>query len=195
LVRSAIPNFFLCKLACEHVKVALAGEGADELFAGYDYLKELDAGTLGQELRHITRSLHNTNLQRCDRMSMAHGLEVRVPFLDLGVVDYAFRIPVALKQRGADRREKWVLRKMAEWLLPHETAWRRKTKFAVGAGLGNRLAERAEQRISDAEFAREQEIADGVLLRSKEELMYYRAFKQMYPRDDILPLIGRSRSV
>ena len=75
LVRSAIPNFFLAKLAREHVKVALSGEGADELFAGYAYLKDVHLNDLRDELRQITAALHNTNLQRCDRMSMAHGLE------------------------------------------------------------------------------------------------------------------------
>lgn len=195
LVRSAIPNFFLAKLAAEHVKVALSGEGADELFAGYEYLKGLDASALHDELLLITRSLHNTNLQRCDRMSMAHGLEVRVPFLDVAVVGYAFRIPVELKQFGPERLEKWILRKAAESLLPGDVAWRRKSKFAAGSGLGDRLALLAEKEISDADFARRREIADGVFLRSKEELFYYRLFKPMYPREDLLPLVGRSRSV
>jgi asparagine synthase (glutamine-hydrolysing) len=195
LVRSAMPNFFLAKLAARHVKVALSGEGADELFAGYDYLKELDPETLHEELLAITGNLHNTNLQRCDRMSMAHGLEVRVPFLDVEMVDYAFRIPVSLKQFGEARQEKWILRKAAEPLLPTEVCWRPKSKFAIGSGLGDRLATLAEQAISDAAFAREQEVEDGFLLRSKEELYYYRLFKQIYPRADLLPLVGRSRSV
>jgi asparagine synthase (glutamine-hydrolysing) len=195
LVRSALPNFFLAKLAAQHVKVALSGEGADELFAGYEYLKELGPETLHEELLTITRSLHNTNLQRCDRMSMAHGLEVRVPFLDVAMVDYAFRLPVTMKQFGPERHEKWILRKTAESLLPREICWRPKSKFAIGSGLGDRLARLADHAISDAAFAREQEIADGQLLRSKEELYYYRIFRQLYPRQDMLPLVGRSRSV
>ena len=35
LIRSSIPNYFLCELASQHVKVVLTGEGADELFAGF----------------------------------------------------------------------------------------------------------------------------------------------------------------
>ena len=57
LVRSAIPSFFVSKLASKHVKVILSGEGADELFSGYSYLKgiqdkeKLDAKKLGIALR------------------------------------------------------------------------------------------------------------------------------------------------
>jgi asparagine synthase (glutamine-hydrolysing) len=196
LVRSAIPNYFLAKLASERVKVALSGEGADELFAGYDYLRALDMAALDEELLSITRALHNTNLQRCDRMSMAHGLEVRVPFLDdLRVVEYAFRIPTNLKQYGPERIEKWILRMVAQDILPPNIAWRKKQKFAAGSGLGERMAEFAQRQISDSQFRREREIADGQFVRSKEELLYYRIFKQMYPQKDLLPLVGRSRSV
>jgi len=194
-VRSAIPNFFLAKLARQHVKVALAGEGADELFAGYDYLKHMDIGRLEGELHEITASLHNTNLQRCDRMSMAHGLEVRVPFLDTEVVDFAFRIPITLKQRGVRRQEKWILRKVAQDLIPHRIAWRRKEKFAAGSGLGDALARFAEREITDAGFARQRMATEDVCLRSKEELLYCRLFKEMFPRDEMIRLVGHSRSV
>jgi asparagine synthase (glutamine-hydrolysing) len=195
LVRSAIPNFFLAKLARQHVKVALAGEGADELFAGYEYLKRIDIEKLESELHAITASLHNTNLQRCDRMSMAHSLEVRVPFLDVEVVDFAFRIPVALKQRGVRREEKWILRKVAQQLIPHRIAWRKKEKFAMGSGLGSALAHFAEREITDAQFVRERVVSEDICLRSKEELLYYRLFREMFPRDGMVRLVGRSRSI
>jgi len=195
LVRSAIPNFFLAELASKHVKVALSGEGADELFAGYDYLKALPRKELPRELVDITKALHNTNLQRCDRMSMAHGLEVRVPFLDVGLVSYAFRIATELKLTAKDQTEKWVLRKAAQPLLPQSIVWRKKEKFASGAGLGDRLARVAEGRISDSELAAEKATAPEVGLRSKEELMYYRIFREQYPVGKLLPLTGRSRSV
>ncbi|MEZ4726124.1 MAG: asparagine synthase-related protein [Caldilineaceae bacterium] len=74
LVRSAIPNYFLARLAADHVKVLLTGEGADELYAGYTYLgARTDPEALHEELIYITGALHNTNLQRADLMAMAHG--------------------------------------------------------------------------------------------------------------------------
>ena len=51
-------------------------------------------------------------------MSMAAGVEVRVPFLDLDLVEFASRIPSQYKQRG--REGKWVLKKAMEPYLPHD---------------------------------------------------------------------------
>ena len=81
LIRSSIPCYFTSRLASEHVKVILTGEGADEIFAGYTYYKEIgEDDILHDELRRSIASLHNINLQRVDRMTMAHSIEGRVPF-------------------------------------------------------------------------------------------------------------------
>ncbi|MEN6584190.1 MAG: asparagine synthase B [Armatimonadota bacterium] len=193
LIRSAIPNYFLAQLASEHVKVVLSGEGADELFSGYHYLKDLDSLDLNAELLHITNALHNTNLQRCDRMSMAHGLEARVPFLDVEVVRFAFSLSNDLKL-GPDNVEKWILRQAFKDCLPGEIAFRRKSKFSEGCGSSMALAAVAEE-ISDAAFNRCSELPDGSVLRSKEELMYYRIFRELFPSDSAHKAVGRSRSL
>ena len=87
LIRSAIPNYFLAELASKHVKMCLTGEGADELFAGYVYFRDApDKEALQRELRRIFNHLGIVNLKRTDRMKMAHGLEARVPFLDVDFV-------------------------------------------------------------------------------------------------------------
>ena len=63
LVRSAIPCYFCSRLAAEHVKVILTGEGADELFAGYRYYRGIsDPDALHIELRRSVTALHNVNL-------------------------------------------------------------------------------------------------------------------------------------
>lgn len=67
-------------------------------------------------------------LQQIDRLSMTHSLEVRSPFLDRGVVDFARKLPSRFKIR--DGREKYVVRKLAERLLPPEIAARRKQGLA-----------------------------------------------------------------
>ncbi len=73
--------------------------------------------------------LADHNLIYTDKMSMAAGVEVRVPFLDIDLVDYAARIPVKLKQHG--RVGKWVLKKAMEPYLPHDIIYRPKTGFGA----------------------------------------------------------------
>src|SRR5215211_3355228 len=98
LVRSAVPNYMLARMTRQHVRVVLTGEGADELFAGYEYLREFtEPADLHAELERTVRSLHNLNLQRCDRVTMAHAVEARVPFLDREVIEWALRVPPEAK--------------------------------------------------------------------------------------------------
>lgn len=137
LVRSAVPCYFVSRLAAEHVKVVLTGEGADELFAGYRYYREIeDADALHTELRDSVTRMHNINLQRVDRMSMAHGLEARVPFLDRDVIALGLNLPVDIRlKNGPDGPiEKWILRKAFEDLLPRDIVWRTKVQFDEGSG-------------------------------------------------------------
>ena len=66
-------------------------------------------------------------LMKQDKLSMASGIEARVPFLDHELVEFALRVPPRLKIRGG--RTKLLLRRYAERLLPPETAMRRKMPF------------------------------------------------------------------
>lgn len=184
LVRSALPTYFVSELASQYVKVVLSGEGADELFSGYQYLSELaeDSDALSDELRLITRNLHNSNLQRVDRITMAHGLEGRVPFLDVRVVDLAFRMHPALKWR--DGQGKWVVRKVAERYLPPAIAWREKEKFAIGTGIGPLLEQYAADVVGDAQPG-----------WGNEAWLYWSLFRNRYGRSDILENMGSSRSL
>jgi asparagine synthase (glutamine-hydrolysing) len=199
LVRSAVPNYFLARLAAGHVKVILTGEGADELYAGYAYLRALhDPAALQRELVRVTGALHNTNLQRADRMSMAFGLEARVPFLDVESVALALQIPAAWKFCTDERPEKALLRQAFADRLPEAIAPRPKQKYAAGAGSADAIARLAEDTISDEEFAiaREQlEARWSYRLPSKEALYYYNILRQHYWDEWILPEMGRSRSL
>lgn len=143
LVRSAVPTCFAAQLAREHVKAVLTGEGADELFAGYAYLAPYvdRPRELAAELTRSLAAMHNINLQRVDRITMAQGLEARTPFLDRELIDFAQSIPASLKLRRADPAtpdggviEKWILRKACEDLLPAELVWRKKAQFDEGSG-------------------------------------------------------------
>lgn len=73
--------------------------------------------------------LADHNLIYTDKMSMAAGVEVRVPFLDSDLVEFAAGIPLKFKQRGSTG--KWILKKAMEPYLPHEIIYRPKTGFGA----------------------------------------------------------------
>lgn len=69
------------------------------------------------------------NLAYTDKTSMAANLEVRVPFLNVELVEMAATMPVDLKLRGLKR--KYILKRAAEKLLPHDIVWRKKAGFGA----------------------------------------------------------------
>ncbi|WP_308634800.1 asparagine synthase (glutamine-hydrolyzing) [Paenibacillus silvisoli] len=75
---------------------------------------------------NITRFMP-TLLDRKDRMSMAVGLEVRVPYCDHRLVEYVYNIPWAIKTAGD--REKGILRLALEGVLPHDVLYRKKSPY------------------------------------------------------------------
>ncbi len=82
--------------------------------------KALRSGTLGEMLDHDLTHIAEVNLERDDAATMAHGVELRVPYLDLGVMAVARRTDPSLKVSfdGKDYIRKYVLRKISEKYLP-----------------------------------------------------------------------------
>ena len=193
LVRSAIPCYFTSRLAADHVKVILTGEGADELFAGYTYYKDIpDNDTLHRELRRSVSSLHNINLQRVDRLTMAHSLEGRVPFLDLQMIELGQRIPAHLKLAGDPIVEKWILRLAFEDLLPSEIVWRKKEQFDEGSGTVDLLTQMLAERMSEQEAQEYQNQHSESRLRSPEECYYHQLFMDAFEKPEpILSNVAR----
>jgi len=201
LLRSAIPNYFLAEIASRDVKMVLTGEGADELFAGYLYFRDCpQPAALQDECRRIFAHLQNVNLQRADRMSMAHGLEARVPFLDLDFVDVAFAVDPALKMivKGDDtRREtKQYLREIfagepgavesKEGYVPHGLLFRTKAMQCEGVGQGwvQILQEYAAAQVSENEYEQLRCKYPQNPPESREEAWYRKLFEERFPGQD-----------
>lgn len=94
------------------------------------------------------------NLTYTDKMSMAAGVEVRVPFLDAVLVDFVRTIPHTMKQHGA--QGKWILKKAMEPLLPEAVIYRPKTGFGLPlrGWLRNELRAFMLDRLSEARIKR-----------------------------------------
>jgi asparagine synthase (glutamine-hydrolysing) len=193
LVRSSIINYLVADRASGYVSEAFSGEVGDELFAGYQYLKSIKTEDLDQELLDITGRLHNTALQRVDRCAAAHGLTAHVVFADPHFVDFALRIPAPLKIK--DGIEKWILRKAMEGMMPNCVLWRPKAKFWEGAGVEELISDYASSKITDSDFKKEKNLNNGWTLRTKEELYYYRIFKDHFGELDNLEWMGRTKEV
>jgi asparagine synthase (glutamine-hydrolysing) len=209
---SCVPLYFVAKEASKNVKVVLSGEGADELFGGYNIYREpqslacfqyvptflkkmlhqlavilpdgikgksfLERGTTPLEKRYIgnakmfneeekkrlmlqyqsifsndlitkpiyqeSQDQHVVNrmqhldmctwlrgdiLVKADKMTMAHSLELRVPFLDTEVFNLASRIPPEWKTSNGTT--KYILRKAFEGIVPNHVFMRKKLGFPV----------------------------------------------------------------
>lgn len=195
LVRSSIVNYLVAREAAHSVEAIFSGEGADELFAGYAYLKDVPEAQLNDELVDIISRLHNTAMQRVDRCASAHGLTAYVPFVDGGVLDLALTIPARFKfnHQVNPPVEKWILRQSMQGTLPESILWRTKAKFWEGAGVGDLLRRHAERVISEADFHTGRQLPDGSLLRTREEMLYYRIFKERFGELSDLSWMGRTK--
>lgn len=118
------------------IKVVLTGDGSDELFGGYAMYARTEAEASSRLFRHMIANLYRTELQRVDRVSMGHGVEARVPYLDPAVVDLALRIPVGLKVRAG--QEKWIMRQAFADVLPGYILGRPKNPMSHSSGLHER---------------------------------------------------------
>ncbi|MAE70905.1 MAG: asparagine synthase (glutamine-hydrolyzing) [Gemmatimonadetes bacterium] len=98
--------------------------------------------------------LADHNLNYVDKVSMAHGVEVRVPLLDPELISLVARMPLNYKQRGSVG--KWVLRRAMEPYLPREVLYRGKTGF--GAPLRNWLRNELAPLVDDV-------LSDGAIER------------------------------
>ena len=176
LVHSAVPNYVVSQLAARHVKVVLVGEGADELFAGYSHYGQHRTGPeLHADLVDTLRGMHIGGLQRVDRVAGALGIEPRLPFLDLDVVELAMALPPDWKLVRSDRPAKWLLRRAFDGWLPDEVLWRPKEQFGEGTGMNEVLGRHFGAAVSEQELAAEAGAVQPPL-RTREELAYYRMF-------------------
>lgn len=174
----------------------LTGEGSDELFAGYLYFMDAEYPKQVQdELRRIYGMLGDINLHRTDRMTMAHSLEARVPFLDTKFTEMVMSVDPALKvvdrdavATNSEGREKTFLRKLFDGpnanghSIPNPVLWRAKAMQCEGVGEDwvSMLQQRVAAQVTDAEMDNAAKLYPINTPHTKEELYYRRIFEEHY---------------
>ena len=176
-IRTAVPAYLLAKHIRENTdyKVILSGEGADEVFEGYNmFMRATDGAVAALESQRLVKDLHMFDLLRADRTFAAWGLEIRVPFLDIDLLRLAFRLPGEHKL-FKDGVEKALLRHAFRGdpdLLASRVLDRMKERFSDGCGFGY-VPALLKHWAPDANTLRDRE--------SAERAVYKAWFDESYP--------------
>ena len=172
----ALPNdlslYFALKLAKENgISSIMAGDGADELFAGYSYMAELPPQDLERYIRRLSQNWHFS----AGYLGRALDVEIRQPFLDEDFVRFALEISPELKVK--DGVGKYILRKSFEDLIPAEIVWRRKEAIEYGSG-STKLHEIINSMVTDEEFQSARNEVD-IKFINKEHFFYWRIYNEV----------------
>ena len=161
----------------------LTGDAADELFAGYSFVKNLQKEEALLKLYHLWKVMHFSSMP----LARSLGIVVLLPFLDPDVKTFAtteipFEFLVGRNETsGSDELfGKFILRKAFEDSLPPEIVWRTKTPIEFGSGT-TYLPKIYSSKISSGEFDEKKKIyleRDHVRLRDPEQLHYYEIYRK-----------------
>jgi asparagine synthase (glutamine-hydrolysing) len=186
-IRASVPMWILIKWIKDHtdIRVLLSGEGSDEILGGYKYYKNAPSlEEFQSETIRRLRLIHQFDVLRADRCTAAHGLELRVPFLDRDFVDGVIRLDPAVKKTVL---EKQVLRDAFESDLPSDIIKRPKDAFsdAVGYGWVDHVRMYATEQLNDQVFEMTKVRTDGHNVPlTKEEAWYRQIFWSLYGYDN-----------
>jgi asparagine synthase (glutamine-hydrolysing) len=160
----------------------ITGDGCDELFAGYNYMRRHDGALndLEAELHRIWRIMHFS----AKRIGKALGVTIWSPYLDNPFLEYAKGIDISEKV-GYYKGKRWgkfILRKCFEKDIGKWTAWRPKQAQERGANI-SLIANVISQVCDDEMFVleREKAMSEGVIVKDKEHLYYYLLYRRKFP--------------
>ena len=180
-IRNNVVMYLAIKWAKDNNKKSIiTGDGADELFAGYNFLVNKPEKELESEIKRVCSIMHFPTQEIGKHL----GIKIESPFLNQKIVEIANQIPVNLKvkEENGTRYGKWILRKTIEKYIPEQIVWRKKSPMQEGAGTVG-LTNLFESIINEEKYVEKKltiEKNDQVIIRSRESMYYYEIFKKLY---------------
>ena len=177
---SIVPYLYLNTLKEKNVTKVITGDGADEIFAGYNFLVKKNDRELKSELKRIKEIMHFTSQKIAEELNIS----IQLPFVDENIIRTVETLPVNLliNQKDGIKFGKWILRKAFENDLPNNVIWRKKTPIQDGSGTAG-LTKLFNTIITDEIFeekTKKIKSEDNVTIRTKESLHYYELYKENF---------------
>lgn len=149
-------SYWLSAFIPEELRLIFNGEiDESKIFAHIDTLYARHAYSWdGFQMDYLKGFLAEDILVKTDRAGMAHGLEVRSPFLDLDIVNFALTLPVEYKQYG--KKGKYLLKEVMKEYLPVHIIERKKKGFniPIGSWIQGDLKELFEKTLLDGQLVK-----------------------------------------
>jgi len=180
-IRNSIVSYLYLKTLKEkNVTKVITGDGADEIFAGYNFLVKKDHTELKSELKRIKEIMHFTSQKIANELSIS----IQMPFVDENIIRSVETLPDSLliNQKDGINFGKWILRKAFENDLPSSVIWREKTPMQDGSGTVS-LTKLFDSIITNDIFkekTKKIKSEDNVTIRTKESLHYYEFYKENF---------------
>jgi len=176
---SIVPYIYLNTLKKKGVDSVITGDGADEVFAGYNFLLKKNEQELEEELKRIKKIMHFPSKDIANSLNM----KVETPFLNEKIIEFSDKITISEKinMKDGKRFGKWILRKTFEDEIPGNIVWREKSPMQDGAGTTS-LTDLFNTIITNEIFVQKKNDIlekDGIYIRSKESLHYYECFRKI----------------
>ena len=158
----------------------ITGDGADELFAGYNFFLKMNENEVNEKLKRIWKIMHFPT----QRIGKSLGITIESPFLSNEMINFAKSLPISdkIKDETGQKFGKWILRKVFEKKIPNSVVWRKKSAMQDGAGTSG-LEKIFDVIIPDRFFEEQTKKIKGsenVIISSKESLHYYLTYRKYY---------------
>jgi asparagine synthase (glutamine-hydrolysing) len=175
------------------IKSLIIGDGADELFAGYNFLHQYvsESKKINQKINSIIKNMDFISI----KLSKKIGLNIFLPFLEQEIINFSNLLTIddKISRYNGMYYGKFFLRKCYEDILGKELVWRKKDALENGSGVTNVQKYIENNLISDNEYSREikkARLEDKVEIRNKEHLYFYKIYRKFF----MPPIIDESHT-